>query len=46
MYNLRNTKQNTIDSNDKNPAGRWTAEEHRLFEEAYNLYGKNWKKIK
>ena len=25
--------------------GRWTAEEKRIFEEAYEQYGHNWKKI-
>ena len=32
MYNLRN---NIKPANQSNPAGRWTAEEQKLFEEAY-----------
>jgi SHAQKYF class myb-like DNA-binding protein len=25
--------------------GRWTKEEHQLFVQAMNLYGKDWKKV-
>jgi hypothetical protein len=31
---------------EQQPAGRWTDQEQRLFEEAYQMYGKDWKKIK
>ena len=31
---------------EKVPAGRWTDDEKRLFVEAYEMFGKDWKKIK
>lgn len=31
---------------DKGPNGRWTDAEKQLFHEAFQRYGKNWKKIK
>lgn len=47
MYNLRRQKDLTpAKETEQQPAGRWTDQEQRLFEEAYQMYGKDWKKIK
>lgn len=34
-----------LPSSPRPPAGRWTAEEHDLFEKGLQLYGRDWRKI-
>lgn len=41
----RKRKQSQEESKGDSVAGRWTKEEHNRFIEAYELYGKEWKKV-
>jgi SHAQKYF class myb-like DNA-binding protein len=34
-----------VDEDDNTKTGRWTTEEHQKFLEAYEIFGKDWKKI-
>jgi SHAQKYF class myb-like DNA-binding protein len=46
MYcNSSNNKCDLNSLNDETTAGRWTADEHRLFLEGIMLYGKDWKRM-
>ena len=51
-YNLRHTKQAApaaaaaLAKPKQLNDGRWSKKESKLFEEAFEMFGKNWKKIK